>query len=299
MLKAHHRVQVRPFPAPRWQGEALSGKSILIHAEQGVGDEIWAAGMIDDVIARAQRVVVETTAKLVPLFARSFPHAEIVPKTNPPDARCFEGIDYQVPQGSLGRYLRGDLKEFPAGRAYLKADGLREAYWKAELAKLGPGLKVGVSWRGANAKGERALSYSRLTQWGELFGIAGIEWVNLQYDECEAELQEAEAKFGVKIHRYPEVDMFDDLDETAALMRGLDLVISAPTTVSILSAALGVNTWQMFYGVHWQHFGLERSPWYAKLITYSRSWQESWDEVLGRIADDLRAVVAGQREIVK
>ena len=129
---------------------------------------------------------------------------------------------------------------------------------------------------------------TKLSQWGEVFKVPGVEFVNVQYDECEAELREAEAKFGVKIHRFGEVDMFNDLDETAALMRGLDLVISAPTSVSILSAALGVATWQMHYGVQWQCHGLKDNPWYPAMRNYMRRWDEAWEVVLRRVGEDLR-----------
>ena len=81
--------------------------------------------------------------------------------------------------------------------------------------------------------------------------------------------------------------MFNDLDETAALMRGLDLVISAPTTVSVLSAALGVPTWQMQYGVDWQFHGLPNVPWYPAMRNYVREWDRPWEEVLARIAGDV------------
>jgi hypothetical protein len=89
------------------------------------------------------------------------------------------------------------------------------------------------------------------------------------------------------------VDMFDDLDETAALMRGLDLVISAPTAVSILSAALGVPTWQMNYGAEWQCHGLANNPWYPAMRNFLRRWDQPWEEVLGKIARELQVMAAG------
>ncbi len=153
-----------------------------------------------------------------------------------------------------------------------------------------------MSWRSTVLKGERALQCTKLTQWGEIFKVPGVRFVSLQYDECEEELAEAEARFGVKIERYSDVDMFNDLDETAALMRGLDLGISAPTSVSILSAALGVATWQMHYGLQWQCHGQKDSPWYPSQVNYMRKWDESWEEVLGRIAADLRAHTGKSRE---
>ena len=87
------------------------------------------------------------------------------------------------------------------------------------MAESGPGLRVGICWRSTNVQRDRALYCTRLTQWGEVFKVPGVRFINLQYDECEAELKEAEQAFGVNIERHAEVDMYDDLDETAALMR--------------------------------------------------------------------------------
>jgi hypothetical protein len=204
------------------------------------------------------------------------------------------GVDYQIAAGSLARYMRPGLSSFPRREgsrgAYLFAAAERESYWRDRLEFARNRLKVGLSWKSSNIRGERALSCTRLAQWGEIFKVPGIIFVSLQYDECERELAEAEARFGVTIVRYPEVDMYNDLDETAALMKALDLVISAPTTVSLLSAALGVATWQMQYGIDWQYHGLPNSPWYPTMRNYVRAWDQPWEEVLSRIAGDLARV---------
>jgi tetratricopeptide (TPR) repeat protein len=292
-LNKQYRVHVRPFPATRWDGQDLAGKTLLVHSEQGLGDDLWTSGMLGQLPVKSNdgsRLIVECMAKLVPLFRRSFPRAEVVAKTNPPDAACLSGVDFQSPGGSLGKYLRPALASFPSRRAYLVANEYRETYWKEKLSSLGPGLKVGVAWRSSNIKGDRALQCTKLTQWGEVLRVPGVQFINLQYDECEAELAATEAAFGVRIRRYPEVDMFDDLDETAALMRGLDLVIGAPTSVTILSAALGVPTWQMNYGAEWQCHGLPDNPWYPAMRNYARRWDQSWDRVFEKIAYDLAAM---------
>jgi len=285
------------FKYPWWTGRPLAGKTLLVWGEQGVGDEIWAAGMYRELIdgpARGERVLIECRPKLFPLFKRSFTGADVIAKLDPPDARCLNGVDFQIACGSLGRFVRPDLASFPrreaTGGAYLFANPVREAAWRKRIASLGPGLKVGICWRSTNIKGERALSCTRLMQWGEVFKVPGVRFISVQYDECEAELAEAEAAFGVTIERFPEVDMYDDLDETAALMRGLDLVISAPTSVSILSAALGVPTWQMNHGVEWQLHGLDHNPWYPSMRNYARRWDQPWEDVLAKIAVELGAL---------
>jgi tetratricopeptide (TPR) repeat protein len=293
-LNPRHRVLLRPFPAPKWAGQDLLSNTLLVHVEQGIGDQIWAAGMYAGLmpqVERGARVVIECAQKLVPLFRRSFAWAEVVGRTNPPDAKCLQGVDYQISGGSLGKTLRPDLASFPAradtGGAYLFADTDREKCWRERIAGLGAGLKVGVNWRSNNLAAERGLKCTQLMQWVKLLGTEGVHFVNLQYDECEAELVQAETAFGVRIARYPEVDMFNDLDETAALIRGLDLVIAAPTSVAIMSAALGVATWEMNSGTEWQCFGQPDNPMYPAMRNYVKRWDQPWEQMLDRVAADL------------
>jgi Flp pilus assembly protein TadD len=284
--------QRRPFVQPAWDPGKTDG-SLLVWCEQGVGDQLWTAGMIGDIeSATGADVVLECHEKLLPLFRRSFPWADVVAASNPPDAVCA-AADFQIGAGSLGRVFRSELAQFPrraaTGGGYLAVDPEREREWRKRIATLGPALKVGICWRSSNMRGDRALSCTGLVQWGEILRAPGVRFINLQYDECAAELHAAEQAFGVEITRFPEVDMFDDLDETAALMRALDLVIGAPTSVTILSAALGVPTWQMSYGPDWQRFGQAQNPWYPAMRSFARSWNESWETVLGTIAGELRA----------
>jgi hypothetical protein len=90
--------------------------------------------------------------------------------------------------------------------------------------------------------------------------------------------------------------MLNDLDETAALMTALDLVISTPTTVSMLAAALGIATWQMTYGYDWQTHGTGRNLWFPTMRQFWRRWDERWDDVVARMASEFAVRVrAGER----
>lgn len=293
-LNPKYRVVVRPFPAPKWDGQELGGRTLLLHAEQGIGDQIWSAGMFDSLVPQVEkgaRVLIECAPKLVPLFRRSFPWADVVERKSPPDPKCLHGVDFQISSGSLGRIVRPDLASFPSrastSGAYLFADPEREAYWKKRISGLGTGLKIGVNWRSSNVKGERGLVCTQLLDWAAMLNIKGVHFVNLQYDECEEELGQAERKYGIRIERFSEVDMFDDLDETAALMRGLDIVVGAPTSVAIMSAALGVATWEMTSATEWQCFGQSNNPMYPAMQNYIKSWDQSWLDMLDIVAADL------------
>lgn len=287
----------RNFPQPELRGDNLGGKALLVWKEQGIGDEIMFAGIYPEIIMRAKRCVIECTPKLLSLFARSFPDARIVPGVDPPDPATLDAIDLQCAAGTLARWLRPTVDSFPKHKGYLVPDAARAAYWKARLTELGAGLKIGFCWRSSLRSGTRELHYTRLDQWGPIFAVPGVHFVSLQYDECTAELDDARRRFGVPLHTFPEIDLFDDIDETAALTHGLDLVISAPTAVSGLAPALGVPTWTMSYGTSWCALGTEHDPWFPAVRCFRLRWGHTWNDVIDALVqaldDSVRAVADG------
>lgn len=283
-------VPKRDFPHEHWSGENLVGKTILIWGDQGIGDQIQFASMFREIIAVAGRCIIECSNKLVPLFARSFPDAQVVPRTEPPHPATLAGVDFQCSSGGLARWLRTSLESFPLHDGYLTPEPGRVAYWKKRLATLGPGLKVGFAWRSSNTAGILRLSSTDINQWGPIFSVRGVHFINLQYDECARELTEARNRFGVPLTAFPEIDLFDDLAEAAALTKALDLVIAPPTSTSILSAALGVLTWTMIYGADWQTHGTDHNPWHPTMRRFPRRWDQPWEEVIQGVSEQLREV---------
>ena len=194
--------------------------------------------MFPELIARAGFCIIECTPKLVPLFARSFPDCDVVPRTEPPHPYTQHGVDFQVPSGSLGALA--------AARASSRFHGItaicgpipqRVDHWRRRLRHAGFGtedrLLAGAASMSRRSAGSPAPA---LEQWAPVLRTPGAHFVCLQYDDCSAELEAAQAQFGVPLHRFGDLDLFNDLDEAAALTRALDLVISAPTAVTDLSA---------------------------------------------------------------
>jgi Tfp pilus assembly protein PilF len=283
-----NRVLRPALPKPEWQGEDLIGKSILVWWEQGIGDQILFAGLVPELIECARRCTLLCAPKLVTLFARSFPDAHVAAQINATSSA--DAFDVQVAAGSVARWLRPTLASFPNRPGYLVADPQRVAYWRGRFAGIGGSLKVGFCWRSSNLKDERAFDHPSLSQWGPIFAVPGVHFVNLQYDECRGELDQARSEFGVTLHHFPEVDMFDDLDETAALMKAMDVVISAQTAVSGQAAALGLPCWQISSGGDWQALGAEHNPWYPTMKCFRRAWNRPWAEIIEQIASELRRV---------
>ena len=160
--------------------------------------------------------------------------------------------------------------------------------WQTRLAEIGTGPFVGVSWRSRLKTAERRLEYTQLDQWGELFAIPGVNWVNLQYDDCERDLRMAERKFGVTIHRWDWLDLMNDFEEVAALMKCLDLVVAPRSAVSMLGGALGAPTVMMGNRWDWSDLGSDTSPWFPTIQLVYRHLGEEWDPVLASAAAAVR-----------
>ena len=287
------RREVRHPELPFWAGEDLSGKSILIWGEQGIGDELMFASMYGEVIERAARCVVECHPKLLPLFARTFPRAEVVLKTTPPHPTTLDTIDYHCAAGSLARWLRPSLQSFPERESYVMPDPERVQYWHERLAEIGPGPKIGFCWRSMKNHGARMLCYTTLDLWGLIFTIPGVHFVNLQYDKCDEELDAARRQFGVPLNKFQELDLLNDLDEAAALTRALDLVISAGTATSVMAAALGVPIWLIEHSKGWTMLGTDHMPWFPTQRNFCRRWNQPWSEIIAEIAQLLESAMSG------
>lgn len=249
--------------------------------------------MYSELTEAGVRCVFECSAKLVPLCRQSFPEASVAPRTRPPHPSTLDEVDAQIPAGSLARHLRASLDRTPRRRAYLRPDPMRLEYWRDHLAGLGPALKVGFCWRSSDVRGGRALACSTLESWDRLFAIPGLHWISLQSDECRAEREAAQRRASNRLHRF-DLDYFNDLDEVSALTAALDLVVSAPTAVSVHAAALGIDVWQLTYGADWQTLGTPGVPWYPGMVRYLRRWDESWSDVLGRVEASLTERMRGR-----
>lgn len=278
------------FAFPEWQGEPLAGKRLLIWQDQGLGDVVLFSGMYREITAQAGHVVIECERKLLPLIRRSFPEATVIPRSaSKPHPLLTENMDYHIAGGSLPRLLRPNLSAFPPPAASsLRVDADRAAHWREALAQAGSGIKIGICWRSMMSKGRRDLSYSELTEWAAIFALPGVHLVNLQYDQCEPELEEAEKRFGKAVANFREVDMFDDIDETTALISQLDLVITAPTLVSRLAAGVGVPTILATTFFDWTQFDCETDPWTASMSRFRRRWDQSWAEIFDLVAASVR-----------
>ena len=257
------------FTYPRWDGESLSGKTILVYAEQGVGDEILFASCFGQLAEQADHCIVLSDPRLEPLFARSFPRIKVISverQNYPTLEQHLPPIDVQVAAGSLNKHLRPGLEKV---EAYLVADPERVDHWRGRFVELGPEPKIGISWTSRFKSGIglwdklRLMNQSRLDQWGPILTTQGVKFVNLQYGERDDEIRAANSAFGIDILDFgdKDFDLRDDLDELAAMMAALDMTVSTTTTVLNLAASVGCRC-VCFYSTPamWATLGTDTFP---------------------------------------
>lgn len=275
------------FKQPLWDGAPLAGRTALLWAEQGVGDEIMFAGLVPEVQAMAAHCVLECDRRLLPLFGRSFAGLELVPRQQPPDPRTAAAdIAVQIPTGSLPRWLRRSLASFPNRRSYLTADAGRTAALRATYGTDRP--LVGLSWHTTNPKTGRRRNFP-LADWGAVLRVPGVRFVSLQYGPVGDAIAEAQARHGVPVHHDPGVDPLVDLDGLAVQVAAMDLVLSIDNSTVHLAGALGAPVWTLLPFVpdfRW-FMGREDSPWYPSMRLIRQASRGDWAGLLERVGRDL------------
>lgn len=300
----HHVIE-----APYWNGEDVTGKRVLIVGEQGLGDEIMFANILPDVqraVGPTGKLQVAVDPRLIALFQRSFPEAEIgtyddrtlIDKDGNKALRFLPFAtkdgepDYYAWMASPLGFLRKRAEDFPH-QAFLTPDPNRVAEYKAKLAVGGPGLTIGICWRSMVMDAKRAKYYSALDLWEPLFKLPGVRFVNLQYGDCKEEIACAEEKFGVKIEAIEDLDLKNDLDGAAALSAAVDLVISAPTSAAAIAGSVGTETWFVTAGRTWPQLGTDEFPWYRKSRVFMPEKFGDWLTLMPKIAEAVKTYQKG------
>ena len=282
-------VQFDKYTQPRWDGSSLQDKTILIHAEQGIGDEVIFASCFSDVVKLAKKTVIVCEPRLEKLFRRSFPTAVVhgwlrlksrAPMTVP------ENCDVQIPAGSLLQFLRLSQESFPQRKQFLTPDANLVGQWKKRFATLGAGIKVGISWRAGGKPAERRKRSIPLAVWAEILTIPGVQFVNLQYSDAADDLATVRETLGVTIHDWEQGDPLIDMDEYAAKIAALDLIISVGNATVHMAGAVGTPVYAMLPRIpswRWMAHG-DFSPWYQTVRLFRQAEKGKWDDVLGDVA---------------
>jgi tetratricopeptide (TPR) repeat protein len=293
-----HARPARRFDAPRWSGDQpLAGKTLFVHSEQGLGDTLQFCRFLGLIEERGAQVVFEVQPQLIKLLRTLDSRAVIISRGEP-----LPPFDFHAPLLSLPLALRTDTGSIPRSVPYLTVDSSSVRVWKEKLAAL-PGFRVGLNWHGNPEAEKHSALQARsfpLRAAAALAELPGISLVSLQKG-AGAE-QRSQVEFGGSVAQLTDPQRLgpDEIaDETAAIMMGLDLVITADTALAHLAGALGVPVWVVLQSVpDWRWF-IERedSPWYPTMRLFRQRSRGDWREVLGRVAAELATLaLQGNRQ---
>ena len=282
----------RDFPQPFWEGTDPKDKSILVWTEQGIGDEIMFSSILPDLLSRNANVIVESDTRMVSLFQRSFPKIRFTPRQNPPNPQLLNTtMDYQTPIGSLGKWFRTDNNSFILNRnTYLyacpkKTSEIRKKY--QELAK--EKILIGISWKSTGINQRQTYSKKKkstlLEHWQPVLAQRNCYFINLQYGNVKQELNEFQKHNNLKIHQDEEIDSLSSLDDFAAQISALDLVISTSNTTVHLAGALGKQVWTLLPHIPDWRWTLEREDtlWYPKMRLFRQHRIGDWSDVFQQV----------------
>jgi tetratricopeptide (TPR) repeat protein len=277
----------RNFTQPQWYGETASGKTLLIHAEQGFGDSLQFCRYASLVAARGLRVIMEVPLPLVGLF-NSLAGVDLV-------IGCGEKLpdfDFHCPMQSLPLAMGTNMATIPCPTSYLQADEASVSAWRQRLATYSDRKpRIGLAWAG-NARPHipaffafnqrRSIAPEKLAS---LFDLPGLHFFSLQKDGPAAPPQFPLINF---------MDEIGDFAETAALISNLDLIISVDTAIAHLAAALGKPVWVLnCFDSCWRWLRQrEDSPWYSSLRLFRQTSAGDWGDVIERVRQELTRYVS-------
>jgi tetratricopeptide (TPR) repeat protein len=281
-------LEKQAFAEPRWQGEPLEGRTLLVHAEQGLGDVLQFIRYVPQLAHFGGKIIVEVPKPLFPLLGQS-----AIPGLVAKDAP-LDRFDVQVPLMSLPLVCGTTLETIPSRVPYLAADPQWVEYWRGALGGQRT-FQVGIAWQGSPTYQADRYRSIPLVEFAPL-AQKGVELISLQKGPGSQPLTESTAPFRVR--------ELVDLDgahgpfmDTAAVIENLDLVITADTVIGHLAGALGVSVWVVLpSSPDWRWlYQREDSPWYPTMRLFRQTSHGDWPGVFRRMAEALAAKVAGGR----
>ena len=249
---------------------------ILILREQGIGDEILYGTMYSDLLQKCENVTIECDRRLKSIFQNSFPENKFsfvnfgdVSENN----KILKKYDYVIYAGSLGKYFRNNLQNFNSSNLLLpEKKYVLEA--KKELEKLSGKYNIGLSWRSFKNRysGEKSIKLDDLKN---ILNTKNCNFINLQYGDVNKEIKNFNIKSKNKLQTINHLDLFNDFNKIAGVLKNLDLFISVSNSTAHLAGSLGVKTilvkptnHALFH--YWNQSG-ENTPWYKSIIMIEKN----------------------------
>lgn len=274
----------RTEPPPHYQGEDLSGKTVHVYWEQGLGDTLQFCRYARILAERGAHVLLNVQPALIALLSESIPRVEVI--SEDPLQRH---ADYQVPLLSLPLFLGLWPELLPAMPPYLHASQSRQVFWEGRLGSNAGRLKVGICWSGSRGHKNDHRRSIPLSMLSELCAVE-MDFHCLQKEVRAEELELAQSLPNLHLHDANLIDFTD----TAGLIAQMDLVISVDTSIAHLAGALGIRLWVLLPFTPDFRWLLERSdsPWYPSATLYRQSRRGDWASALRQVRLNLESLFA-------
>lgn len=277
----------RGFPVPRWQGEALGDRTLLVHAEQGLGDFLQFLRYLPLVRARARDIVLEVPAPIRPLV-RERPGVRLVTR-----GEALPSFAVEIPLLSLPAVFATTLETIPPPAADIEVAPERIAKWRSIIG-TGNGLAVGLVWAGNPGHARDRQRSIPVASLAPILTLQGARFFSLQKDPRPGEL----SAIGDMARVTDLGTRFGDLADTAAALNGLDLLLSVDTSVLHLAGTLGRPALGLVQSLpDWRWLlGRRDSPWYPSITLYRQTAWNDWRDAIARVADDLARDLAVRKD---
>ena len=287
---------------PEWDGKDINNGTLFVFQEQGIGDELRFANCFEDLSKKLKTpCFIETDSRLIPLFSRSFPRLNFIEKLE----RKVDGhviVNYtktveklnaaaHCPLGDLPLHFRQSINHFNFNPAYIVPDENERAHWKKIFEQIRSELKIGFCWQTALPSKTYDNYFPDLNELGPIFSLKNATFINLQYTDCEQQLQAAEDDFNVNIFRPPNIDLFNELDRVAALISECDIVIGPMTAVISMAGAVGTKCYGLNLHPDWTCLGTDTQPWTPRMTCKYRGHSDSWRMVIEEIAEEIKTSI--------
>jgi Flp pilus assembly protein TadD len=269
-----------PLPLPAWDGGPLDGKRIFLHSEQGAGDAIQFSRYIPLVARKGGKIVLGCQGELVSLFSQLDGVDECWSGQGPPPM-----ADAQCSLMSLPGIFGTTLGTIPAEIPYLAADKFRAKTWKCRLPA--DRFKVGLVWAGQARHANDQYRSMALERFRDLSATSGVWWTSLQKGEQALQIESVS-----EMRLTDWTNELHNFADTAALMDGLDLVITVDTAVAHLAGAMGKPVWLLLPHIADWRWMMDRtdSPWYPTMRLFRQPKAGDWESVVEQVGLSLRSL---------
>ncbi|MDB5355698.1 MAG: hypothetical protein JWN24_2151 [Phycisphaerales bacterium] len=272
----------RKFSQPMWDGADLGGRTILLHAEQGLGDAIQFARYAALVAARGGRVILECQPALVRLFKTLEGVEHVIAM-----GEGLPAFDVHCPLLSLPRAFATRLETVPTSMPYLRADAKTVEMWREKIGDHPARLKVGLAWAGSRSNPNDRNRSVTPRQLAPLTGVPGIQFFSLQKGQPGEPADVACKELGLIDYTRE----LHDFAETAGLISNLDLVITIDTSVAHLAGAMGKRVWVLLpFAPDWRWMlGRADSPWYPTMRLFRQPARGDWAATIEAVRQALES----------